>query len=500
MGVLNFLSQSPKFLFFGSLSIWVWVFGSFGSHPPQNTSFRRKNLREEEMKLSNDERKEELKEEEDKNSLWEKCSILFINSSDGNEKSLKELEEISQNNPEDIICIGYYLLLIDHPVHQINQLKRVEITNQITGKIKSMGINFEMTSNLTNKHQQLIYGTLLEFGITGNKNPEESLRLLQLSADQGFLIAEYVLGLFYSKYSRYNHKNLSVQYLLRSAEKGFAMSQLAIGGCYLFGKGVQVNEEEGLKWCKRGIDQGLYFGLYFLGNYFLKCQDQSKYEEGCEMVRKSAEYGYSQAQYDIGMMYFLGNKVIQMNEEEAMKWIQLSVDNGNSEGLDMIGQFYYYGRMLRKDTKQSIQYLESSNSSKAQYQLGFYYLQVKDESSTQNQKKGFEYFTKVNNHETVYAIGLCYEYGLEVKINADSAFSNFHNYNYQTYPLIQYALGRCYEEGIGIEVNVREAKRYFQLSAENGNIDAQNRLKEFEEDKLVIKMKNNGKYEFIKNK
>ena len=227
----------------------------------------------------------------------------------------------------------------------------------------------------------------------------------------------------------------------------------------------------------------------------------SKHDEGYELIRKSAQNGYDKAQYFLGLQYFKGERVV-MNEEESLRWIQLSSSQGYWKSLDMIGECYYYGRILQKDRKESMRLFENSileNSSIAKFMLSSYYLQDRDEPS--NQTKGFEYLKQLSlNFQTrtekvMCNLGMCYEYGIGVERDYNQSFSWYFRLSNNGYESGQYCLGRCYEEGIGVEVNVVEARRLFELSAQQGNIDSQNRLIEYEEDKKIIKFTNKMKYE-----
>ena len=70
-------------------------------------------------------------EEESLNLLWEQCSNLFIESRNGNLESFNKLEELSKNQKNDLIIVSLFLLLMNRSTEFFNQLKYLEIKQQI---------------------------------------------------------------------------------------------------------------------------------------------------------------------------------------------------------------------------------------------------------------------------------------------------------------------------------------------------------------------------------
>ncbi len=72
-------------------------------------------------------------------------------------------------------------------------------------------------------------------------------------AKNGDMFAERKLGLLY-EHTGNNEK--SIKWLKISANNGHTLSQLSLGGNYLYGLGVKKNLQEALKWYKLASKQG----------------------------------------------------------------------------------------------------------------------------------------------------------------------------------------------------------------------------------------------------
>ena len=335
-----------------------------------------------------------------------------------------------------MICLGYFALLMDRCDEYKDKDKYSVITLQLSNRLSSLPVNFHLT--LTNKHEQYIYASLYQLGIGGIEiNYNLAFQLCQLSANQELPLAECSLGFYYDN-----------------------------------GYGVEKNEHLATK-------------------YYLR----------------SAQKGYSIALYNVGAQYYNGESV-RMNEEEAIKWIKLSADQGYLEGIYLLGAFYRCGQVVKKDRKEALRYLNQGvlrGSVFAKYQASLcYYFDSKEEEEeeiTSNYEIGFKYLTELYSSpytradEVIYHLGMCYEYGIGCQIDQNEAFKLYCEASTNGFPLAIYALGRCCEERIGIDENLEEAQRLYEIAVERKVIEAEVRLKEYEEDKVKIRMTFRHKYE-----
>jgi TPR repeat protein len=70
------------------------------------------------------------------------------------------------------------------------------------------------------------------------------------------------------------------------------------------------------------------------------------------ILLQRAESGDVEAQYRLGMMYYIGS-LIPQDYEEAAKWLQMAAERGNIDAQFRYGCLLYYGRGVEQDFVQS---------------------------------------------------------------------------------------------------------------------------------------------------
>jgi len=92
---------------------------------------------------------------------------------------------------------------------------------------------------------------------------------------------------------------------------------------------------------------------------------QEKYTEALPILRKSAELGNAEAQYNYG--YFLQNGATGVkNEQEAIKWYEKSSDNGFNDGHYAMMMAYGNGQGVEQNSEKAFQYaLKCANNNDA---------------------------------------------------------------------------------------------------------------------------------------
>ena len=75
-----------------------------------------------------------------------------------------------------------------------------------------------------------------------------------------------------------------------------------------------------------------------------------------------------------------------------------------------------------------------------------------------------------------FYLGICYQHGKGTEKNESQAFKYYQLSSDQNNANAQNSLGRCYEEGIGTQKNESKAFKYYQLSSDQHHADAQNSL------------------------
>ena len=83
--------------------------------------------------------------------------------------------------------------------------------------------------------------------------------------------------------------------------------------------------------------------LLLLIPFIASSQERVQSQEDFEALRKAAEAGDANAQYELGKCYYLGN-VVSLDYDLAYKWFRASADAGNAKGINGVGLCYRHGR------------------------------------------------------------------------------------------------------------------------------------------------------------
>jgi TPR repeat protein len=164
------------------------------------------------------------------------------------------------------------------------------------------------------------------------------------AAGQGYVLAEYNLGVLYERgWGVAKDEAEAVACYRRAAEQGFGLAQSNLGNMYRNGQGVPQDYAESLMWLHKAADQGDAHALAVLGVMYSGGQGVPQdYTEAVKFYRKAAERGDAQAQTSLGSTYGLGQGVPQ-DYTEAAKWFRLAADQGFANAQYLLGLLYEHG-------------------------------------------------------------------------------------------------------------------------------------------------------------
>ena len=228
---------------------------------------------------------------------------------------------------------------------------------------------------------------------------------------------------------------------LEKASQGDRYAQLEVGYKYHFGRGVEIDYEEAMKWYRKAADQGL--------------------------VR---------AKYRIGVMYEYGRSVLK-DEAEAFKWFQLAAREKDMPAINSIGDAYRYGQGVEKDYVQAAQWYRKGVALDHNDCINdLAYLHSTGKGVKQDDAKSLDLYLKTaskGNAVGQYNVAYQYAHGLGTKTNNEEAARWYIKAAKQGHKQAQYFLGRLYESGTGVERDAVEAAKWSRLSAEQGYPPAQ---------------------------
>lgn len=300
---------------------------------------------------------------------------------------------------------------------------------------------------------------------------------------------------FQSNPSRYSE---GVKQLEKAVEDGEPDAYYFLARCYAWEDGdVPEDELKARQLSREGISKGS--DLCVLGadrmnalQGDVRAAMQRPLRESFEAVLKVAEAGEPMAQYAIGLFYFWGDmladiqkpstsqdaaKLEKENAAEALKWFRASAEQGCIPAFRNAFNSVRNGvNGVKKDIQEALKYAEGIKTC----DISDYYAEIALEYEALGQfpdairwyQKGVERGDPVccNNLGMIYLNG----WG-GTRIDRDEAFRLFLSSSV-SFRVGLYNLGRCYCYGWGVPEDKDEAFKHFTTSAEMGYREAQKDL------------------------
>lgn len=148
---------------------------------------------------------------------------------------------------------------------------------------------------------------------------------LKTSAAHNDKQAQYTLGIciIQGKIKSTRDKEQGIFWLRKAADQKHSEALVAIGHCYLMGKGVEENREKALSYYQRAAEMNNAWGQYYLAKEITN--DNS--EKAATLYRQAAEQGHVSAQYEYGNCLEYGSGVKQ-NKNLANYWYSRAAEQG----------------------------------------------------------------------------------------------------------------------------------------------------------------------------
>ncbi len=181
--------------------------------------------------------------------------------------------------------------------------------------------------------------------------------------------------------------------ILKLAEAGDIFAQHELANLYLYGDGIEEDEEEGVKWLKRSADAGHWISIMDLADCYSNgigvSQDKLK---AIDLYKKVYELGSGEAANKIGLIYDNQN-----NLEEAVGWFRKGFEKGYDWSGCNLADCYSDGTGVPQDKQKSLELykkvyeLGGLASGTAANRIGLIYNnQNNSEEAVKWYRKGFE--------------------------------------------------------------------------------------------------------------
>ena len=197
-----------------------------------------------------------------------------------------------------------------------------------------------------------------------------------------------------------------------------------------------------------------------------------------EDIRKAAENGDAEAQYNLGLMYNNGDGV-QQDYAEALKWYHKAAEQGNADAQYNIGDMYHDGEGVSRDYAEAAKwYHKAAKQGHAGAPVTLLLMYAGDQGVQQGSADAMYNRLSADKGDAgaQFRLGLMYNNGDGVQQDYAEAAKWFHKAANQGDARAQYNLGLMYSDGQGVPQDYTEALKWYYKAAEQGHAKAQHWL------------------------
>lgn len=261
---------------------------------------------------------------------------------------------VSVASRKDAILAGFKALLLHPEFYKDGRLQKHE-SDALRAWIRAQDLGLLDLIDAGNEWAQLLKGM---FRHAEDKDYASAREYYELAAEQGNALAQYNLGVLYSKGSgvRQNYKRAKEYYEL-AAQQGHANAQCSLGDLYLDGKqGVSQDCERAVHYFELAVEQGHAWAQYKLGLLYKEGTDvKQDYKKAKQYYELAVEQGFAMAQCNLGSMYVKGTGV-PIDYERARHLYELAVVQGCAEAQNNLGHLYKNGMGVPQDYEKAKRY------------------------------------------------------------------------------------------------------------------------------------------------
>ncbi|MBA4249041.1 MAG: hypothetical protein C0432_04430 [Candidatus Puniceispirillum sp.] len=179
-----------------------------------------------------------------------------------------------------------------------------------------------------------------------NRRAEDSLdqriatfNICKKSAQLGSLKAYFLLGtLYYHGYGTEKNYDKAFRFFTKVAKHAdYPEINYSLAKCYIKGRGTEANYFLGLQLLTKSATKNCILSQYDLANLLLSniTDNKNSYPTAIYWLTESAKNQYTEAQYQLGRLYFEGI-FVEKNQKNAYKWLQEASKNGHRKAKDFI--------------------------------------------------------------------------------------------------------------------------------------------------------------------
>jgi Sel1 repeat len=190
-------------------------------------------------------------------------------------------------------------------------------------------------------------------------------------------------------------------------------------------------------------------------------------------LKKAADQGHAKAQFNLGLLYYIGEGV-EANKEQAFMWFHKAAVQGDLKAQFNLGVLYTTGKGVEVDKEKGFMWFHKAaveGYSKAQFNLGLLYSTGKGvEVDKEKAAMWFRKAAEQGDSKAQLIVGAMHEKGEGIEVDEEKAFMWFHKAAEQDLHDAQYRVSEYYQKGIGVVEDLPLAA-YWLLKALRSTID-----------------------------
>ena len=193
-------------------------------------------------------------------------------------------------------------------------------------------------------------------------------------------------------------------------------------------------------------------------------------------LRKLAEQGIPQAQFNLGLSYANGEGVPQ-DSVEAVKWYQRAADQGLAEAQYNLGVAFDEGNGVKQDLVHAMTWYRKAAEQhfpSAESNLGLCYLEGR--GVKQDIREGLFWSRRAaedGDAEGQITLGTAYKDGKWVEQNLEKAYEWYRKAAQQNHAQGQFVLALFYQLGMAVKQDFVQYAALTRMAAEQGHVEAQ---------------------------
>lgn len=193
---------------------------------------------------------------------------------------------------------------------------------------------------------QASMGDLFAKGLYEPHNLETAVYWYKLAAENGNLYAQYMMGLSHQMgwLGKVNAQEANYYFRWANSNDDSARARRQVAQFFADKDNVMVNFDQSYHWFEVAAEDGDIQSQITLGDFYSDGGRAGKNTlQALKWYGRAAALHDPYAQYSLGIIYLQGDKVVPMDLNQAVMWIEKSARQQFAAAQAMLGRLYYTG-------------------------------------------------------------------------------------------------------------------------------------------------------------